>query len=388
MRQIKMAVGEMAAGVMNIAAAATGRSGTEFQKVIGQMQGEEVADVSKSQPQATANENKTKAGLEVLKSKLSGKKTIKEVNGEIMPDEEVLAVMQSLTADIKAMLMESLQVSGGELEEAMKAMGIKDADLLNVGVLSELVAKLGGEEDPMAALMDQGFSDQLRQILEETGKMKQEVMASLPVEEDTALQVLQGHPLSDSSGELDQYFDETHNSGPQLSGQMGQMNAIFTNIQEAVGAVVEDVLPEQVMRQIVDKIQVSVTVDTATFEMQLNPEHLGRVDLSIQSRDGVVTAQLAAENHSVKEILESQIAVLKENLQNQGVKVDAVEVTIASHEFEQNLDQRGGNADQEPERNRPFRLMDEDGMEEGLTIGDIIADQMMAASGNQINYKV
>ncbi len=77
------------------------------------------------------------------------------------------------------------------------------------------------------------------------------------------------------------------------------------------------------------------------LEMQLNPESLGRLVLTVTEKHGNVTAQIAATNEQVKEALQSQMVELRSTLQQQGIKVEAVEVTVASHEFERNLD---GNA--------------------------------------------
>ena len=41
----------------------------------------------------------------------------------------------------------------------------------------------------------------------------------------------------------------------------------------------------------------------------------------------------------VKEALESQLVLFKQNMNQAGVKVDAVEVTVGSHELERNLEQ-------------------------------------------------
>ena len=52
-----------------------------------------------------------------------------------------------------------------------------------------------------------------------------------------------------------------------------------------------------------------------------------------------MTAKTMTQNAVVKEALEAQTVELRQNLEQAGVKVDAVEVTVASHEFEKNLEQ-------------------------------------------------
>ena len=77
------------------------------------------------------------------------------------------------------------------------------------------------------------------------------------------------------------------------------------------------------MRQVSQMTKVMVTQAESSIEMQLNPANLGKVYLQVVSREGVITAQLAAQNEAVKEALENQVAILKENMNQQGIKVEA-----------------------------------------------------------------
>ena len=130
----------------------------------------------------------------------------------------------------------------------------------------------------------------------------------------------------------------------------------------------------------------SVNEDTSSFEMQLNPEHLGKINLQVAAKNGVVTAQIATENAAVKEALESQLITLKETLNNQGIKIEAVEVTVASHGFERNLDdQRENEQNQQGNQKRRFRFDVMQAAEEELTPADAVIREMMLANGNQIN---
>lgn len=82
------------------------------------------------------------------------------------------------------------------------------------------------------------------------------------------------------------------------------------------------------------------------MEIALNPENLGKVNLLVSVREGVVTAKLVAENEQVKKALEGQLNVLKENMSNQGLKVEAVEVTVQNNAFH-NQDNFNGNNPQQ-----------------------------------------
>ena len=63
--------------------------------------------------------------------------------------------------------------------------------------------------------------------------------------------------------------------------------------------------------------------------------------IQLATKGGVVTAQITTQNEAVKNAIETQVVQLKDNLEEQGVKVEAVEVSVASHQMEKNLDQNG-----------------------------------------------
>lgn len=92
---------------------------------------------------------------------------------------------------------------------------------------------------------------------------------------------------------------------------------------------------KQVIDQIVTQIKVTVTKDTQSIQMMLNPENLGRVNMTITSKNGVMTAQFIVESEVAKEAIEGQIKLLIDNLNDQGLKVEELEVTTRQFSFNQ-----------------------------------------------------
>lgn len=112
-----------------------------------------------------------------------------------------------------------------------------------------------------------------------------------------------------------------------------------------------DVDVDSIMRQISEFARVNFTQENTTLEMQLNPQNLGRLYLHISTTgEGNVTARIAATDETVKQLLEVQLADLRTSLNQQGIKVDAIEVTVASHEFERNLEQNAAGQQQQAEQ--------------------------------------
>lgn len=146
---------------------------------------------------------------------------------------------------------------------------------------------------------------------------------------------------------------------------------------------------QDIIRQVSEFTRVTVTQEASRLELQLNPEHLGKLYVQLTSRNGVITAQLAAQNEAVKQALESQAAILREDLNSQGLKVEAVEVTVASHEFEQQF-QEGQQMGQRQEEagsqgQRRFLNLSQISELDGLTEEESLAARMMADSGNSVD---
>lgn len=147
------------------------------------------------------------------------------------------------------------------------------------------------------------------------------------------------------------------------------------------------------LEQVAEQIRVNISEGTSSMEMQLNPENLGKVYVNISSKEGVIHAQLAASNEAVRAALETQVADLRQNLNQAGVKVDAVEVTVASHEFEKNLEQNQENEKQQGERQqeqtgarrRNLNLSSLDGLSGLMTEEETLAAQIMRDNGNSMD---
>lgn len=161
---------------------------------------------------------------------------------------------------------------------------------------------------------------------------------------------------------------------------------------ETVQTLPPNVTVSDIMEQITEHTRVLVSTDTSKIEMQLNPENLGKLFVEVTEKEGSVTAKFQTQNAAVKEVLEMQIADLKMNLNQAGVKVDSVEVTIASHEFERNLEQDANSQKQQEETapktsgRRNINLNSLDELSGLMTEEETLVAQMMAEQGNSINF--
>ncbi len=240
--------------------------------------------------------------------------------------QEFNTVMQKLTG----MLADQLGVSTEELADVSPAVW---ESMVKAGAVSNV----GTEEIPTVNLP------------EEDGVLQ------VPVEEETIPVILETQENADSG--------DGEGTGQTLTGsqqmdtdvpapQASAINTFTENLVRAFEEVrgTEDVSPESIMRQIVEQVvrqvRIRVMPETTRMDIQLNPASLGRVNLTVATTAGVATASMVVENQMAKEALESQMIQLKETFAEQGLKVDAVEVTVAEFglkkENEQQDDPAGG----------------------------------------------
>lgn len=142
-------------------------------------------------------------------------------------------------------------------------------------------------------------------------------------------------------------------------------------------------LMTHIVDQVVNQVKIRMMPETTSMELMLHPESLGRVSLQVTAAGGATKAMLIVENQMAKEALESQMITLKETFEEQGLKVDAVEVTVS--EFGLDHQERQDQQDQKNgARRRRFRL--DAGAEDSTAEGTDV--QMVQAERRDVNSVV
>jgi len=142
-----------------------------------------------------------------------------------------------------------------------------------------------------------------------------------------------------------------------------------------------------IVNQIVERIKVSVTTTNTTMEMQLNPENLGKINLTVQSKNGVMTAQFLVQNETSKQAIESQMQTLRDTLSQQGVKIEAIEVTVSANAFEQNYNQDSSNQADTRKNDSGKKISLEDALNMTEVMEEVSnTEENTGLTGSQIDY--
>lgn len=145
-----------------------------------------------------------------------------------------------------------------------------------------------------------------------------------------------------------------------------------------------------IVNQVSETIRSSVNADTTSVEMQLNPESLGKVFLSVVSKGGTMTATFHVQTDEAKNALESQILILRENLEAKNLKVESVEVHVSDFSFTQSNQAEGQNPNAfEKQGKKKFRYDAEEA--EGVEVSEAesaeaVRRQVMRDAGGSIDF--
>ena len=338
-------------------------------------------------------------------------------------------------SELKQAIMDSMQIDEEELLQLLEQFGTNIQGLLQPQLLQQLVVAVECKGDPMGLLTSEQAMNDLQMLLAKAEEIRQDLL-NIPevpqiqaeladgemdfaqvlagnisqdmegveaAEEDGGdMAVLAGSQLEDTgftfeavkkSGDMAQVGEDhadNKSSGSSAKTENGSMAEQFLNLVTDAAATDEVEFSQLSKSEQVRAVAEQILDTQTSMEISLTPESLGRVTLNLVSKHGALTAHFTAQNEIAKEAIESQMVVLRENLESQGLKVEAIEVTVSNFDCTQNGgaaadgNDRGGQ-----QRNRRGISFEEAvGAESaaGMSEAEQIAADLMERNGNQVDY--
>ncbi|NLW47795.1 MAG: flagellar hook-length control protein FliK [Firmicutes bacterium] len=144
------------------------------------------------------------------------------------------------------------------------------------------------------------------------------------------------------------------NDAPEAKTETPVLNVVatqpsFGNVsqtQVSGSETVNSTNREELFTQIVEHAKVLVNNGDSEMEINLKPEHLGKLQLKVTIENDVVTAKFFAESQQVKEIIESNLSQLKRDLQENGMQVDTIMVSVGNQQGNEGFEQAASNREQ------------------------------------------
>lgn len=124
---------------------------------------------------------------------------------------------------------------------------------------------------------------------------------------------------------------------------VGDIKNVLNNNQVAaeksVFSVRQPIKTADVVNQVMEQAKVILGQDKTEMVIQLKPDHLGKLELKVVTEQGIVAAKFIAESQQVKEIIETNMQLLKDSLQKQGIAIDGVSVQVGQENRSENRNQ-------------------------------------------------
>lgn len=90
-------------------------------------------------------------------------------------------------------------------------------------------------------------------------------------------------------------------------------------------------MASDVVRQIVQRMSLRTDGRQSQMQIRLKPEFLGNLRMDVITENRLVMVRMTAESQSVKEMIEKNIGLLKTELQQHGLQIQKVDVTVAQN---------------------------------------------------------
>ncbi|MCR5799421.1 MAG: flagellar hook-length control protein FliK [Lachnospiraceae bacterium] len=378
-------------------------------------QGAKVEGTEKDRPVETENnvtkETDDNAGTDKVASK---EENVEENTDEIIK-ENLEAIAEAVTT-VVSLISEVFGVEEAEVSGALETLELTDIDLLDATNIPAVAVELTDADDTMDIMTDENLFAAVKQVTEGVNETVEALTEEIGVAEEDIktyvqetrtevttvkagpeteeVQVTTGIPAPVQKPQTEEREESTGQNGAQMN--FSQQFVENVKAQAAERAADEPVSyttsMDDIYTQVSESLKLNLQEDVTEMEMNLHPASLGNVRVQVAARDGVITANFITQNETVRAAIESQIVELKNNMNEQGIKVEAIEVTLASHAFEDNLNRGNDRAGESSEgetrkRRRNINLNEIDDTDDNIVEDEIrIAREMMMHNGTTVDY--
>ncbi len=260
-------------------------------------------------------------------------------------DASDLLVDETLNQELQSFIQEWQDIFATQdvpVDEVSQIIDSVDEDLLDDMITTQMIPVEETNGEPATERMpDEGKTVQDNATIFTDSNPKEPVITKVNISNDPAGQQNESYSQQDAKNTTEDTVKVQ-----DVTETKEVVNPILQNIQDALNEVASTEhtdnvnKPQPVVEQIVEQVRVHMNQDTTSMELQLYPEHLGKIQIHVVSKDGVMTARIAAETEQAKQAIENGLANLKEAFEQQDLKVEAVEVMVATAGFEKGQDQQ------------------------------------------------
>ncbi|MBN2221493.1 MAG: flagellar hook-length control protein FliK [Vallitaleaceae bacterium] len=271
---------------------------------------------------------------------------------------------------------ELLQMTTEQLQQMLEKLQLNSTDLFNVNHVMALLMEKMNFSDPTQLLLVNDVTDtmnQMNQLMENyseqskliqklsQGTINPQVVHGRDGEAlDNQLQANLGQSGMNKDNQQQNTVLASSDANSQSFNDSEMMNLVMDQQEEGVSSqttksasafegiltqvitqktetmvmngeiqtITTEVTAKDIFDQIVTAIKVNKTDQSQEVTLQLNPKHLGKVQVSLLHENGGITGKFIVENEAVKELMENGMVALKEHLKAQGIEVTDLKISV------------------------------------------------------------
>lgn len=298
---------------------------------------------------------------------------LRELMGSL-GDENGSMALQNLVMDFHGITDKAAFLTNDKLVEELSVLNQKFAQIVSEA-LGVSVEELGDMDPSVLTTLADQVDDALSlmaypETMEDAGDGQEQMPEMMAENQKPGFEVIVEEAKSGNSDAQTGTFAGRHKEEPVMQNDNTAANLFTERLAEAYESSAGKETPSagqlmtHIVDQVVEQVKIRVMPETTSMELMLHPESLGRVNIQVSAAAGVAKATLIVENLMAKEALESQLMTLKETFAEQGLKVDAVEVTVS--EFGLNQENRQTQQDQQNGSTKRRRFRTDDGIKDDM----------------------
>ncbi len=248
--------------------------------------------------------------------------------------------IKDMISEAKDMISDVLQKDAKDfdLTQTDKVYVKEDNDFEKSNVVTEVTEKVldGNDKNTENSTNEQTVlnSDEVRNLKNETEKVENNRQYKEETESEKNNAVNNTEEKSNAS--FMNFENNQNNSNfENLEDFHGSNVTSLDNVTKAFSETLvkteahRNVNQTEIINQIVQKMKAGIIKENISeLKITLKPDYLGEVSLKVISENGIVSAQFNAENQKVKEIIESNFNQLKDMLNEKGIEVSEISVSV------------------------------------------------------------
>ena len=253
-----------------------------------------------------------------------------------------------LSKDVKeafTMIRQELVDMDSKDQELVKAVGKAFVKAMGDTVKESTVAKTVDEavdlktrvaEDAPKVEVKEAFKDAVETRKETQNSTNDRISEQKVMPEKAESDVLDQNAGDDSDANWNNFFGKLQDNSTHKTTT--EFQAKTENIESALKTAMTDATTKgetktwekisapKVMQQVENAVIKNLSDGTKQLTLQLTPENLGKLSVVLQVQGKEVSATIRAENADAAKIIADNIDIIKSSLENQGLKVDKLEV--------------------------------------------------------------